>query len=172
MHGNDCAERKKMKMVLLRTLLVMVMGITLFSGCTQGTVASKPAASVGELPEPYLAKEEAKEALRSWQSLLESGRNNDFFLASMPAEVIKMSVDAQGNITEDILLKIRSYGPKLVGALSEAQFLEPTIEGDKVVFTYTDVHTDGGLFADKKLYLSKLAGRWFFNGPLVSRSMQ
>ena len=157
---------------IISAIVIAVVCFGCLTGCTQNATSQQGVVTVNELPVPALAKEEAKEALKNWQSLLESGRNQDFFLASMPVEVIEKTVNSNGDVTEDILLKVRSLGPKLVGALSEAQFLEPTVAGDKVVFTYTDLHTDGGLFSDDKLYLSKRDGRWFFNGPLVAENLQ
>ncbi len=150
-----------------RLVAVFILSAILLIGCAP----VKPTTSnVSELPEASIAKVEAKEALKEWQTLLENGQNLEFIQACMPNEVYEMSIDESGNLNPEVLAKLRAYAPKVVNALNEAQYIEPEIVGDAVVFKYNDIHTSGGFFKEDKIYLSKKNGRWFFNGPIVQNA--
>ncbi len=153
-------------MIFKRSLaLLAITAILLLTGCT----ATPETNTVSTLPEPEVAKAEAKEALRNWQTLLETGQNAEFIKASMPEEVYQMSVTEDGALKEEVVDKLRAFAPRIVNALNEAQFIQPEISGDNVVFTYNDIHSSNGFFKNEKIYLSKGNGRWYFNGQMLQQ---
>ena len=148
--------------ILLMTIILL--GVSVFGGCTGVTPQQKTAST---LPEPAIAKEEAKNALREWQVLLETGQNAEFIRASMPTEIYELALTENGELKPEVVKKLRAFAPKVVNALNEAQFIEPRVEGNDVVFEYNEIHSSGGFFKNEKIYLTKSAGRWYFNGEMV-----
>ncbi len=156
-------------MQLTKIIAVLTLVASIFiSGCTSeinnGTVS--------ELPEPEVAKEEAKNALQEWQSLLETGQNAEFIRVSMPTKIYEMAMDENGELKPQVVKKLRAFAPKVVNALNEAQFLNPVIKGENVVFEYNDIHSSGGFFKNEKIVITKSGGRWYFNGEMINEVSQ
>ena len=156
-------------MQLTKIIAVLTLAASIFiTGCTNDVSNN----IVSELPEPEVAKVEAKNALREWQTLLETGQNAEFIQASMPIKVYEMAVDENGELKPQVVKKLRAFAPKVVNALNEAQFLDPVIRGENVVFVYNDIHSSGGFFKNEEILLTKSGGHWYFNGEMINEVSQ
>ena len=146
-----------MKYTIISAVIIL-LGAFLISGCESATTIDE---QVSVLPEPAVAKEEAKKCTAGVADT--AGDRSEFrvYSGEHATQIIyEMALAENGELKPAVIRKLRSFAPKVVNALNEAQFIEPRIEGNNVVFEYDDIHNSGGFFKDEKIYLTRSNGRW------------